>query len=132
MIVVTRDPNSVPLLGFDLDEEVHKVALYVWNTTTVAWERMKQPTIELSGDLTVSMGDVERLLADQYYQRMKVYTHASGRPKYICKNTDIDAELTDTDWFVWKLTDASIPDKEGPRQSAVNAEGTIDALDWNI
>jgi len=104
----------------------------VWNPSTLAWERMKQPVLELTGDLTVTLGDVERLLADQYYLRMKPYAYASGRIKYICRNTDIDANETDTDWFCWKLTDASPPEKEGPRQGAVNNVAAVDGLSWNI
>ena len=131
--------NVIPLdkygrikYNYDTDEEVFKVAQYVWNTTTLAWDRMSQPTIHIAGDLTVTLGDVERLLADQYYARMKTYAHSSGRIKYLCKNTDIDAGETDTDWFCWKFTDAALPDKEGPRSGAVNTEAAIDALSWNI
>ena len=131
--VLPLDKYGRSKLGYDTDEEVFKTALYVWNTTTLAWDRMSQPTIELSaGDLTVTMGDVERILNDQYYLRMKPYVHASRRPKYICKNTNIDANETDTDWLCWKYSDADIPEIEGPRQGAVNTEGTVDALSWNI
>lgn len=104
----------------------------VWNPTTLAWERMKQPILEFAGDLTVTLGDVERLLANQYYKRMKTYSHASGRIKYICRNTTIDAAETDTDWFCWYFTDASPPEIEGPLQGAVNTEGTVDALGWTL
>jgi len=131
--------NVVPLdkygrikYAYDPDEEVFKVAAYVYNASTLAWERMTQPTIHIAGDLTVTLGDVERLLADQYYLRMKTYAHASGRIKYVCKNTDIDAAETDTDWYCWKFTDAAAPDSEGPRQGAVNTEVAVDGLSWNI
>ena len=118
---------------WDPDEEVFKVAVYVYNTTTLEWERMVQPKIELSaGDLTVTLDDVERLLSNQYYKRTKIYAYSSGRIKYLCKNTDIDAGTTDTDWLCWKFTDAALPDSEGPRLGAVNTEGTVDALSWNI
>ena len=130
--VIPLDKYGRIKYAYDPDEAVFKVALYVWNAATVAWERMVQPTIEISGDLTVTMGDVERLLGDQYYARMKIYAYDSGRPKYICKNTDIDAAESDADWYCWKLTDAALPDKEGPRLSAVAAVGTIDAKGWNI
>jgi len=77
------------------------------------------------------MGDVEALLADNYWKRMKPYAHASERPKYICKNTDIDANETDTDWYIWKYSDADLPTIEGPRIGAVNTELVIDGLSWN-
>lgn len=130
MLVLKRDPNGHNLYGFDLDEEIFKTAGYVWNTTTLEWERMQQPTVNI-GDLTVTMGDVEALLADNYWKRMKPYEHASTRPKYICKNVDIDANETDTDWYIWKYSDADLPTIEGPRQGAVNSEVVIDALPWN-
>jgi hypothetical protein len=122
------DPTKSVPVKLDPDSRSIRVNVWVYNTTTLAWERMKQPTLELTGDLTVTLGDVERLLADQYYQRGKTYTHASGRVKYVCRNTDIDANETDTDWFCWLYSDADVPDWEGPRQGAVNTEGTVDAL----
>jgi len=84
-----------------------------------------------TGDLTVTMGDVEALLAGQYYKRTRFYEHASGRVKYKCKNTDIDANETDTDWYIWKMSDADSPIIEGPRQGAVNTEAAINGLSWN-
>lgn len=78
------------------------------------------------------LDDLEAHLSDSYYQRMKPYAWSSGRPKYICKNTDIDALETDTDWEIWKYTDAELPEIEGPRTGAVNTEAAINALSWNI
>lgn len=118
-------------LGYDYDYDIYKVALMVWNPSTLAWERMKQPTLELTGDLTVTLGDVERALTNQYFKRRKRYLYASGRIKYICKNTDIDANETDTDWLIWKYQDESSPGEEGPRTGAVNNEAAINALSWN-
>lgn len=118
--------------GYDEDEEIMKTGVLVFNTSTLKWERMKQPVIELTGDLTVSLGDVERLLANQYYKRMKPFSYASGRVKYICRNTDIGAGETDTDWFCWKFTDASPPESEGPLEGAVNSEAAVNGLGWNI
>ena len=66
------------------------------------------------------------------YSRMKTYSHASGNIKYVCNNTDIDANETDTDWLCWKYTDVAIPDKEGPRVGAVNTEAAVNGLSWNI
>ena len=130
MLVLKRDPNGHNLYGMDLDEEIFKVGGYVWDTTLLEWVRMKQPTLEI-GDLTVSFSDVEALLADNYWKRMKPYTYASERPKYICRNTDIDANETDTDWYIWKYSDADLPTIEGPRQGAVNSEAVINLLAWN-
>jgi len=75
---------------------------------------------------------IAALLSDQLYQRMKPYSYGSGNIKYLCKNRNADALETDVDWRIWKFTDADIPTKEGPRIGAVNTEGTIDGLSWNI
>ena len=113
---------------------VNRKAVYnkVWNTSSLAWDRETQGLRELTGDLTVTLGDVERLLAGQYYKRLKTYSYASGRIKYSCQNTDIDANETDTDWFCRKFTDADPPESEGPREGAVNSEAVVNALGWNI
>jgi len=66
------------------------------------------------------------------YCRVKPYLYVSDNIKYICKNTDIDANDTDTDWVIWKYSDAEVPEKEGPRTGAVTNAGVIDALSWNI
>ena len=126
------DDDVFILIAADDQTNTLKIANYCYNPSTLQWERMKQPTVEIEGDLTVTMGDLERLLNDHYYQRMKPYSYASGNIKYLCKNTDIDANETDTDWLIWKFTDADIPEKEGPRTGAVNTEAGIDGLGWNI
>ena len=131
---VPKDDRGFLAYGWDYDEDVFKVALLVYNPATLDWERMKQPILELTGDLTVTMGDVESLLAKSYYKRTKPYIYASGRVKYLCKNTDIDAAEADTDWLCWKYTDADIPEIEGPRTSAAGVAlvGDVDGLAWNI
>jgi hypothetical protein len=119
-------------VAVDPDYNLLHILNWVWNTSTMQPERMKQPVLELTGDLTVTLGDVERLLADQYYTRMKIFAYGSGRIKYITRNTDIAAGETDTDWFCWKFTDVSLPEKEGPRQGAVNDEAAVNGLSWGI
>jgi hypothetical protein len=64
------------------------------------------------------------------YRRLKMFEYASGNLKYLCRNTNIDAEETDGDWDVWKFTDADLPTIEGPRTGAVNTEGVVDAFNW--
>lgn len=104
----------------------------VYDPQILDWVNMEQPILNVDNmNLTVTMGDVEALLADNYWKRMLPYTHASGKPKYICRNTDIDANYTDVDWWVWKYSDADIPIIEGPRIGAVNTEIVVDAYPWN-
>jgi len=128
-----KDTDVAVVVGLDITTRSVNVNARVWDPSTLTWVRMEQPVLELStGDLTITMGDVEALLADNYWKRMKPYLHTSTKPKYICKNTDIDANETDTDWYIWKYTDADIPQIEGPRTGACNTEGVVDALGWNI
>jgi len=117
----------------DKDTDTLHILNWVYNPTSLAWERMKQPSVDI-GDLTVTQGDMEKLLSDHYYLCMQPFLYASDRIKYICKNTDVEAIVADTDWLVWKFTDADIPEKEGPRiaTSGIAAVADIDGLSWNI
>lgn len=102
---------------------------YVWNASDLDYDRGQQAQI-LADDLTVSMGDVEKLLSDFYWQRSKFY-YSGNNITYVCYNTDIDANETDTDWYIWKLTytGSNVQTKEGPRQGAVDSEPS--GLAWN-
>jgi hypothetical protein len=129
------DTQAPVIAAIDAETKTLRVNNWVWDpqaSPNPTWVRGKQATLELTGDLTVTLGDVERLLANHYYVRMKPYSYSSGRIKYICRNTDIDANETDTDWFCWKYTDASPPEHEGPREGAVNNEAAVNGLSWNI
>ena len=129
------DTKAPVIVAVDAETQTLRTNNWVWDplaSPNPTWIRDVGARVTVEGDLTVTMGDVERLLGDQYYARMKIYSHSSGNVKYVCKNTNIDAAESDTDWYCWKFTDADIPDKEGPRQSAVDAEATIDAESWNI
>jgi len=130
LAALDKDTGEIRNLGMDEDAETLHVALWRWDTDTTAWVRYDPAQVEFTGDLTVTMSDVEALLSDHYYKRMKPYTHASGNPKYICKNEDIDANETDTDWIIWRYSDADVPTIEGPRTGAVNTEAIVDALSW--
>ena len=55
-----------------------------------------------TGDLTVTMGDVEKLLADAYWLN-KQFDWTSGNCDYIGLNTSLTAADGDTDWQVAKL-----------------------------
>ena len=134
------DANKAFAWGGEVDELAGKVLLWVWDdrAEVLDWVRLSRSMfdITLEGDLTVSMGDVERLLADQYYKRSKYYYDANDNLEYLCQNTDIDANETDTDWFCWKFTwtagsvsGFNATTKEGPLQGAVDVAPA--ALAWN-
>lgn len=114
--------------GYSVDEEVNKVALYVWNATTLAWERMEQPTLEVSGDLTVSMGDVERLLAENYWKDQRL-DWSGGELIYKGLNIEHKAATDETTWYIWKLTwvGGELVRKEGPLVGGWNGRA---ALAW--
>jgi hypothetical protein len=130
-----RDDSSNEVLNLyaDSTSKTLRVNCWVWNTTTLAWERMKQPVIELSGDLEVNLGDVERGVTNQYYKREK-YFYSSGLPIYECKNTDVDANETDTDWLIWKMnwSGGNMTTREGPRTGRVDTQAQVAGLAWNI
>jgi hypothetical protein len=56
--------------------------MYVWNTSTVQWEKMQQPTIE-AGDLYVAVDDLEQYTLDQLLQYKLDDFDVSGDPVYI-------------------------------------------------
>lgn len=113
------DTKGRPTYGYDPSEEVQKVALFVWNplaSPNPAWERMKQPTLELAGDLTVSMGDVEKLLAGNYWHDAR-YEYSSGNLIYKGLSTTHKAATnTGNLWWIWKHTWVSgeLTRTEGP------------------
>lgn len=100
---VPLDAQGRLLYGYDSDENVNKVALFVWNTATLAWERMKQPTLEV-GDLTVSMGDLEKLLGGHYWKDQR-FAYTAGDLIYKGLSTTHKAATDAGDlWWVWKYT----------------------------
>lgn len=124
--------DRVQLAVVEIDPNIYALAVapYYWNSGLLDYDKAVQGQI-LADDLTISMGDVERLLADAYWKRSKFF-YTGNNVEYICYNTDIDANETDTDWFIWKLvyTGNNVTEKEGPRQGAVNV--TPSGLAWNI
>ncbi len=135
---VAKDPSTEDLIPLTADQGLGgainglNVFLHIFNPTTLDWEKYKGVSV-YAENLTISMDDMEKLAADFYFQRVKIYYDGSNNAEYVCKNTDIDANETDTDWYCWKLVyDGSnnMTDKEGPRQGAVNVAPT--GLGWNI
>ena len=87
----------------DADTGRDQVQNWVWNTGTLAWERMKQPTVEIAGDLTVTMGDLEKLLANDYW-KVSQYDWTSGDLDYKGFNVTLAAADAATTWYIWKYT----------------------------
>jgi len=79
------------------------VAVHVYDTTLLEWIRGQQAIINATGDLTVTMGDVESLLAKYYWKNTQVEYNSSNNPIYIGRNTDLSAADGDTDWYITRI-----------------------------
>lgn len=92
----------------------------VYNPDTLLPELMQQPTIEVAGDLTVTMGDVEKILAGNYWKQELYDYDVSNNLIYLGKHLLVSAAETDSSWWVWKLTWGSglVTRKQGPIISA--------------
>lgn len=67
---VPRDDNFVPRFGYDFDESVNKVAGLVWNTSTLQWEKMSQPVLEVTtSNLYLALDTVEAKLQTLIVQK---------------------------------------------------------------
>lgn len=73
-----------------------------------------------------------RQLLDQNPGRTFFYIYGSGRPKYQCMHLEPSAATTDKEWYVVKMSDADLPEIEGPRRGAVNSEAVINSYDWFV
>lgn len=101
------------------------VSPLVYNPSTLQYEWMKQPTVEV-GDLTVSMSDVETLLADAYWKQ-KRYDYTSGNLDYAGHHTSVTAATSDAEWRVYKYTwsGTNITRIQGPITGAWDDRATL-------
>lgn len=99
-----EDSGDAKLIRIDPDMGGLLVANHVYNTGTGAWEKMQQPIITVDGDLTVTMGDVEKLLAE-YYWLDKRFDWTSGDLDYLGFSTTHKASTsTGNLWYIMKFT----------------------------
>ncbi len=119
-LIGALDPNTGEIKPLSLDDALSatmeglNVLLHVWNSVTMDWEKFTG--LSISGDdLTVTMGDVEKLLADTYWKET-LYAFTGNNPIYVGKNTTHDAATSAIDWYIWKYTwSGNNPTrKEGP------------------
>ena len=99
------DPDSKAAVAAAVEAGTRTLRInnWVWDVGSVSWIRMKQPSIEYSGDLTVTMGDVERLLAGAYWLNIKYDYNANGELIYKGCNDDLNAANGDTDWYITRF-----------------------------
>ena len=105
----------VPQKGVE-DDGAPYVLLKVWSVALTDWVKMTQPALELTGDLTVTMGDVEALLADNYWKIILV-DNTTGNIDYIGKHTVAATAQGTATWHVWRYADYSgglARDVQGP------------------
>ena len=101
------------------------VRLYVYNPSTLDWERMKQPILQ-TGDLTVTMGDVEKLLSGHYWKDQRL-TYSSGDLVYKALHTTINTATSATTWWIWKYTWTSgdLVRIQGPLVGSVDGQANL-------
>ena len=122
------DTKAPVIAAIDAETKTLRVNNWVHDVDAVAWVRMKQPTLELTGDLTVTMGDVERLLAKDYWKDERL-EYSGNNPIYKGLNTTHKAATSATTWYIWKLTwsGSDCVRIEGP---LVGAWDSNDGLAW--
>lgn len=98
-----KDTDVAVVVGLDKTTRSVNTNNRVWDTNTLTWVRMEQPTI-LADNLTVSMGDVEKLLASRYWLNVQYDYDGSGNCVYIGKNIDLSANDGDTDWYITQFS----------------------------
>jgi len=104
LVIDADDEQTLRRFWFDSDKKTVRVGLYVWDSDGLTWVKMVQPSISVDADdLTVTMGDVEKLLANNYWKDAR-FDYTSGDLDYKGLNTTHKAATSATSWYVWKFT----------------------------
>lgn len=85
------------------DEGRIRVRNEVFDPNLLAWVRMKQPTVEVGGDLNITMGDVERILAGNYWKDQR-FDYEGNNVVYKGLNVTHKAGTDSSTWYVWRYT----------------------------
>lgn len=75
---------------------------WVWNSGTLAWERMSQPqtTINIDGDFTATIGDLEALLIGSYFKDVRYDYDSDDNCIYKGLHLTLGAAESDGSWFI--------------------------------
>jgi len=75
---------------------------WVWNTGTLSWERMTQPqtTINVDGDFTATLGDVESLLIGNYFKDVRYDYDSDDNCIYKGMHLTLGAATSDGSWYI--------------------------------
>lgn len=88
---------------------------WVWSTGSMAWERMTQPqtTINVDGDFTASIGDIEGLLIGSYFKDIRYDYDVDGNCIYKGQHLTLSASQSDVNWYVirYDYTDGNCTQK---------------------
>lgn len=96
--------GDAKLLRTEADMGSLLVGAHVWDTDSGAWVKMQQPIVTVDGDLTVTMGDVEKLLAEHYWLD-KRFDWTSGDLDYLgCSTTHKASTSTGNLWWIMKFS----------------------------
>lgn len=117
LMVATSDSGGAP-----------KVYNFVYNPSTLSWERMKQPVVELSGDLTVTMGDVEAATNNTYWRKTLYDYDVNDNVIYKGFHITYNAADSDTSHYIIKYTYTG--DNVTKKQLAVGAWTNRTGLSW--
>ena len=115
VIAVRRDTDDAPHdLEMAGDTKSLKVALYVYNPDTLAWERMRQPQIAPLAD---------SIPADTRFE------YVSGNLTYKGIHATHKAATSDTAWLIWKYSwsGGNLVRIEGPLEGSWDGRA---ALAW--
>jgi hypothetical protein len=99
------DLSKFVVLTVDKNTRTLRINNWVWDpdlTPDPDWVRMKQPILEFSGDLTVTMGDVEKLLAGVYFPETRYDYDADDNCIYKGEHTTLNVSEDDTEWRITK------------------------------
>ena len=94
--------GDAKMIRVESDMGSQLVALHVWSVGASAWVKMTQPIID-AGDLYVTMGDVEKLLAKAYWKDVR-FEFSSGSLLYKGLHTTHEAATDDANWHIFKYT----------------------------
>ena len=131
-LISANDPSEdqqVELAGIEISPGVYALAVapYDYNPEDLAYQKGTIPYIHID-DLTVSMGDLEKLASNSYWKDVR-RDYTSGNLDYEALNTVHNAGTDATTWYIWKYTwvGNNCTRTEGPLIGSVDGQ---DSLAW--
>lgn len=84
-LMVGYDATLGTLHAVAMDSTTRTLAIqnWVWNTSTLAWEKMKQPNFQNTGDIYIAVDDLEQYTLDNLSHFKMARFDVSGNPLYV-------------------------------------------------